>query len=503
MTVRRLAGGIAFVVVAAVLTAALVLNDRGARDSDATLRSTMSGCPAASSAAAPAFCVDLGALTRTSERVGPSDMPGLLDQLPACGRASGLLPSFCVELPAATPAATSGATATGSALDACAQLASTEAPIFCLGAVAVPGGPAGRTGVVRYLAQQSGLNTREVDAVGVHLEVDRLIGAADAERLRSVAEADIAAVESYLGQRFAVRPVIFVLATRSSYATALENLLRYTPATAAALATQTGGLYVSDPSVVFVNWENIRGSEPLYVMRHELAHALVREMIGAAATLPAWVDEGLATLVQSTARPSLTVTDRSGYIALALLAQHRTSLDELTSLAEWPTRNAALDGYAYQVAEKAVSALLRRVSLPGLIRIFSAQQQGASFADAYERVSGEAYTSFLASFAREVAACGPGIVVGPAGADRNVSYLVHGFGGQHQIHIIIDAAAYHVAFDVRADQYGTYVGTFGSTAPEGRYELSATDGAMTSHASIDTRPAGAQPSQRVPDTCGG
>ena len=487
MSGRRFASVGSLIAIAALFAAALVYrNGLGPTTRPAPTRAA-GECARAAAALAPAFCIDLATLEASGTHAFVTDVPGLLDQLPACGRQSGLLPSFCVELPSERPSSSAAVPRPSAQTDdPCARPAVGEAAIFCLGALTVPTDPQAHEAAIVFLAARNGLNMRDAGVPGVHLEVESTVGPGDARRLAASATADLRAVESYFDRRFVTAPTVFVLGTRSSYARALERLLGYAPANAAALAIQTGGLYVNDPSVIFINWENV-SSGMLFALRHELTHALVREIVGPQAALPAWIDEGLATVVQDTALPTTNGPDRGRYVALALLEQHRVTLDQLASLGEWPARNVALGGYAYAVAEQAVLDLERHISLPVLIRVLAAERTGPSFADAYATVTGEPYEGFLTSFASRVGACGPGVVVGTPGADRDVSYLIHGYAPKGQIHISIEGAAgYHIEFDAQVDEYGLYAGTFGPTAPAGRYDLLAVDGALVSRGVIDT-----------------
>ena len=457
-------------------------------------------CPESVPGRTLTFCLQLDPLPLSEAAVATS--VGILDQLPACGSRTGMAPSFCVDL-ATTPPARSGVAAPSSSAESesCHTAVRGDAPIFCLAGVAAAG-PGGRQAAIAYLAERGGLNTRAVDIPGVHLQLDRLIGTGDAERLRTSVTADLVAVQAYFGRTFVTPPTIFVLATSSGYADALRELLGYTQANAAALSLQSGGLYVSDPSVVFVNW-SYRGRGPLLVLRHELTHVMVREIVGRETmTTPAWVDEGLATLVQNTARPAPTSPDTAAPIALALLAQRRVTLDDLDSLAEWPARNSALGGHAYDVSEKGIRELLRHVSLPVLLRILSAQRSGDTFSEAYTQITGEPYGTFIESFARKVAACTPAISVGSPRANGDLSYLASGFGPKQKVHLTITGLAYQLGFDVETDQHGLYAGTFGSTAAVGLYEIRASDGTASSpRMAMDTR-TGSPGVPAAPDVCG-
>jgi hypothetical protein len=487
----------AFLALVAVLAIGLTVRSVGAPPARPSIAG---GCQDAVPAAALTFCLQLDAVPKDGE--GVAGAVGILDQLPACGARTGMAPSFCVDLATTAPARTGSPGASASTGgESCREAARGDAPIFCLATVAAAG-PEGRQAMIAHLAERGGLNTRSLDLPGVHLQLDRLIGPADAERLRSTVTADLAAVESYFERAFETPPTIFVLATPSGYADALRELLGYTPANAAALSLQSGGLYVRDPSVVFVNW-SYRGRGPLLVMRHELTHVMVREIVGReTTTTPAWIDEGLATLVQNAARPASTSPDMAAPIALALLAQQHVTLDDLDSLAQWPARNGALGGYAYDVAEKGLRELLRHVPLPALLRIFTAQRSGASFSDAYAQIAGEPYAAFLESFARRVAACAPVIAVGSLRASGDLSYLASGFRPKQKVRVTISGPAYQLGFDVETDTHGLYAGTFGSTAIPGLYEIRASDGTASSpKVTLDTR-ATAPNVADAPDVCG-
>jgi hypothetical protein len=495
----RLAAAVAFIGIAAVLAAALVASGLVGGSTPSQARDTR-GCFASSVASDALFCIDVRALTAPSERAALTNGPGLLDQLPACGSQTASLPSFCIEPPKVSALPTPLGHSVPPDLsggDRCAGQSRGAAPIFCLGVVAAPHGPAERREMIRYVVDLGHLNTREVANASAYLEIDTQVDSDDTERLRSAAEADVRAVESFVGRSFATPPTIFVLATRSRYAAALEHVLGYEPANAATLAEKTGGLYVSDPSVVFVNWQNVR-SGTLFVLRHELTHALIRETVGPRATVPAWVDEGLATLAQETV-PGRAGPNVGGYAAVALLARQDVTLDDLSTLAEWPARNTALHGYAYEVAAQGARELVHHLSLAVLVQILSAEREGGSFADAYQRVTGEPFAAFVASFARRVSACGPGIAAGPAGADRNVLYVLHGYGPNGLVRIAIDGdAGYHVGFDAPTDDYGMYAGTFGATAPAGRYEISAVHATGFAAVALDTNAGAPAVSPAVP-----
>ena len=429
------------------------------------------------------FCLQLDALPQSG---AVTSAVGLLDQLPACGARTGMAPTFCVELATTAPSRSGAVTpSSGSAETGPCDSSRSDAPIFCLAGVV--SGPESRQAAITYLADRGGLNTRPLDIAGVHLQLDRLIGSTDSERLRVALEADLAAVETYFDRRFLASPTIFVLATPSGYATALRELLGYTPANAAALAVQSGGLYVNDPSVIFVNW-SYKGSGPLLVMRHELTHVMLREVVGREAAIPAWIDEGLATIVQDTARADSPAPETGPSIALALLAQGRVTLADLDPLSQWAARNSAIGGYAYEVSAKGVRELLRHVSLPVLLDILTKERSGKSFAEAYEALTRERYDTFLDAFARKAGACTPAIAIGQLGADGNLSYVASGFGPKQVVHMTIAGAAYHLGFDVETDKYGLYLGTFGSTATAQRYEIRASAGTASSpEVAMDTR----------------
>jgi len=432
-----------------------------------TERSTgdAAGCEAATGLALR-FCPDVrplhssvGELTVTVDQLRPCD-PG------------GTVPSFCVALPA------QGATADPAALAvtrqrACAQLAPKEAPSFCLSLAPGVGSVAlERDVALALLRQRLGDTVRRVGAPPPDLWVEDGVPAVSAARLRRVLQEDMAAVQAYFARDFARVPAVFVFATRGSFAATLERHFGYPAAVSARLAAQSGGLLVTGLDAIVINAENVLGGDhSSTILRHELAHVLLHELAGDT-TMPAWLDEGLATIIE---REGSDADDRERLVSLSLAADRRVSLDSLADPGAWLSRNEALSGHAYGIAAGAAAMLVDRVTPSGLVPLLEALGRGIPLADAYAARAPESLAAFVAAFpSRALAAsCGRGIVATAPGADGLTIYQLYGFPPNAAVSVTVDRATTHLAFSVSTDAVGAYAGTLGGTMPSGIYRVRA------------------------------
>lgn len=410
------------------------------------------------------FCPDVRPL---HSAVGESTV--VVDQLQPCAT-GGVVPSFCVALPA------QGTTADPVALAAtrkraCAQLAPKEAPSFCLSLAPGVGSVAlERDVALALLRQRLGDAVRRVGMAPPDLWVEDAVSAPSADRLREVLQEDMAAVRAYFGRDFTRVPAVFVFATRGSFAAVLERHFGYPAPVSARLAAQSGGLLVTGLDAIVINAENVLGGgRPPTILRHELAHVLLHELAGDTA-MPAWLDEGLATLIERAG-----TDDRERFVALSIAADRRVSLDSLADPSAWLGRNEALLGHAYGIAAGAAGMLVDRVGPGSLVPLLEALGRGVPLADAYAARSSESLAAFVAAFpSRALAAsCGRGIVATAPGADGLTIYQLYGFPPNAAVSVTADRAATHLAFSVSTDAVGAYAGTLGGTMPPGVYRVRA------------------------------
>src|SRR2546428_3206824 len=295
----------------------------------------------------------------------------------------------------------------------------------------------------------------------------------DRTRIARAVDRDAEQLERDYGRSFARRPAVYVFATRISFATGLQRLFGARATDAGLLAAANGGVTLPRYGAVAINLENVPADRDLAIVRHELTHALVHEIVGPDAMLPAWFDEGLATLEERTLRVDDDAT-RDAAITLTLLAGGRGDLAALGSPTQWGTQNAALDGKAYTVAAEATRVLRERVTAEGLVRILAATRRGTALGMAYANVGGESLADFERAFpARLSSQYGQArIAVRPSA--EGVRWSASGFAPGAAVTVEIEGAAYRVEYTATADRYGMYEAAFGRTRPSGEDAIRAT-----------------------------
>ena len=326
---------------------------------------------------------------------------------------------------------------------------------------------------VEQISERAGRDMVAVRAARADLFVEATVTGTDRTRIARAVDRDAEQLERDYGRSFARRPAVYVFATRISFATGLQRLFGARATDAGLLAAANGGVTLPRYGAVAINLENVPADRDLAIVRHELTHALVHEIVGPDATLPAWFDEGLATLEERRLRVDDDAT-RDTAITLTLLADGRGDLAALGSPAQWVTQNAALDGKAYTVAAEATRVLRERVTAEGLVRILEETGRGTAFATAYANVGGEALADFERAFpARLSSQYGQArIVVRPSA--EGVRWSASGFAPGAAVTVAIEGAAYRVEYTATADRYGMYEAVFGGTAPSGEYAIRAT-----------------------------
>jgi hypothetical protein len=302
------------------------------------------------------------------------------------------------------------------------------------------------------------------------------------DALASAIERDIAKLEQDLGHAFASRPAVYAFASRNSFAFGLQQIFGVRGPDAGILAAANGGITLPRQGAIVINLQNVPNDKDYAIVRHELAHALVHEIVGLDASLPAWFDEGFATLEERDG----AATTRSAAIALAVLTDGATTLEDLDQQTEWAQRNAALDGQAYSVAAEAVRHLELRVSHDGLLRMLAAMGGGSSFAAAYLAEAGETVADFARAFPSRLAEEQSEARIVQTARPDGVLWTLAGFTPGSIVNITIDGTGYHLEFQVRTDKYGMHQGTFGGTAAKGEYTLRASRAGASATTTIRT-----------------
>ena len=419
-----------------------------------------SGSPQSCESAPLTFCATLPPF-RSPEAVAGR----LIDQARPCEDPSALA-SFCLALPAAT-----GTTDTGVLLgrrqDACAQLAPTDAPGFCL---VPPAGSVSAQALQREVAlvllrQRLGPTFRRTSTGPVDLWTENTMSTPVADAIGATLLQDTAAVQAYFGRPFGDPPAVFLFASRQSFAAALERQFGFSGETAALLARQTGGVTLAGIDAVAINGESVLNAGRSTIFRHELTHVAVHRLSGD--TVPAWLDEGLATLVE--ARDMFGV-DRA--TALSILANDAGVLTIFNDDRSWLERNTEYGGHAYGVAAEAVRVLDQRIGRGAVVSMLERMGAGALPNSAIEDALKESLSRFVIALpARALGDCRQGLFLSAGRSDGLRIWHAYGFRPQSSIAVAVDGQGQRYGFRVVTDRYGVYTGTLGTPMPTGSYVL--------------------------------
>jgi hypothetical protein len=422
-----------------------------------------SGATAACASAPLTFCATLPPFR------SPDAAPvRLIDQARPCEDPSALA-SFCLALPIAT--GTSDPTVLlGRRQDACAQLAPSDAPGFCL---TPPAGSVSALALQREVAlvllrQRLGSAFRRAGTGTVELWTETSMSVAVADAIFATLVEDATAVETYFGRTFDDPPTVFLFTSRQSFATALERQFGFSADTAALLARQTGGVTLAGIDAVAINGESVLNAGRTTIFRHELTHVAVHRLSGDA--VPAWLDEGLATLVEE--RDPYGI-DRA--TALSLLANDPGVLTIFGEDRSWLQNNTDFGGHAYGVAAEAVRVLEERIGRSAVVPLLQRMGAGAPAAAAIEDALNEPLARFVIELpGRALAECRQGLFVSAGRGDGLRIWYAYGFRPQGSAAVAVDGQGQHYAFRVVTDRYGVYTGTLGTPMAGGSYVLQVT-----------------------------
>jgi len=345
-------------------------------------------------------------------------------------------------------------------------------PRFC---VTVPAGPAIRRETTVALASVA---SRTAD-----LRVEAGIPAGEALRVAGALDRAAAQVERAFGRSFSERPRVLLFATPKSFAQGIEDLFVYPSDVARTAAASYGGIVDQRTLTVAVDFRATAADDLPGLLAHELVHVMIRETAGVDADLPAWFEEGLATVIQ---REDALPADTDALVARSLVANRVVSLGELTTLADWHRAYPRIGRPQYAVAADAVGAMEDRVTEPLLVRALVAVGAGERFADAYAELGAGTLADFVAGFDATAAKASVAVSSTPSAAG-DVAWTISGFAPDSAVVIRISGErGYDLAFTVRTDDLGMYRGSFGSTAPAGRYSIDATESGAHALATMET-----------------
>lgn len=412
------------------------------------------------------FCVSLPGLERSGQQA-----PQGLQPAPACDAPER--PAFCVMLPSA-PLGDASAVPRG-AQSACDRLVATGVPTFCLRA---PDGALPTYAAEDRSAARTQLRTRLGDEVAssVRSRADLLLDTRLPARERTRIESDVdnaaASVEAALGRRFADRPLVLVIADPARVVKLLVADLGFAPSVASTLSRGASGLLLGGIDVIVLNVQQVGDLGIARVLRHELTHLLVRQLGGEGA-LPAWVDEGLASIIETAGTGSPTLRER--VLAGRGVATGALTFARLTTSSDWVSASVSYGTLPYVVAAHGVRVLERDIGRESLLSLVEASRGGGGFERAYESHTRRAFAEFVASLPARIpeAACERAIRLEPR--PGGVTWLASGLGRGTAVEVSVTGADYAVRYAAQANADGLIDGTFGSTAPRGVYVLSVRD----------------------------
>lgn len=321
------------------------------------------------------------------------------------------------------------------------------------------------------------------------------ITTADAAAIKTQVSADVAAIQTDYGRAFTRRPTLYVMATTTSYTTALRTVFGFDAQTAQQAGANSLGIFDEELVATASDWQKIAPQKPLSNFRHELTHQMEFQ-ISRGASIPAWFNEGNARLEDLTVAGSQykVIVNKYGAASMASLGV-LIPLTELVSQATWNARPTPMGSYQYYEASQAVQLIRNDVGATGVIRILELLAQGQSFEAAYTSTSGQPYANFLSTYAariRGIAPTYPAIttagdsIVGPG-----LSFMLYGFTANAQVTINVSGAASATPQTVAVSSIGTYNSYLDDRWPAGSYTFSATwSGGTVSATAVKTASTG-------------
>ena len=323
------------------------------------------------------------------------------------------------------------------------------------------------------------------DSADVYVEAR--VSGADAASAAALAEADTAAVQKDLARSFRTRALIYVFADTTSYVSSVRRIFgERTGAT----ATATDAFFAPWVDAIAVDWGEVSRDVPITGLRHELTHRLVWQIAGSrtssnevdsprtppAPDVPAWLDEGLARVEESTLAGAgwIAVQDRA--FAAAASDSWDLSLGDLADLRKWNERTGSDGYYQYLIAAQAVRLLQADVGQSGIVAMLEGIRDGATFRDAYRAVAGSSFDVFVAALGqrmRDAVTPYPGIAATPRG--RQSLVMLYGFTPESLVTFRVSGPAALTSVE-RMDEYGNGMLVLGSGYPAGSYSVGVLGG---------------------------
>src|SRR2546428_5834176 len=220
------------------------------------------------------------------------------------------------------------------------------------------------------------------------VRVEVAVPGTDALALTMGVDRNVERVETLFGRTFSARPRIFVFASARSFSTGARDLFDYSQEAADYVANTYGGIFDRTTATIAVNWSASGTQRISAAIAHELTHLMIREASGGK-DVPAWVDEGIATLVEQDAAGASIATADEQPSGRALALTGAITLMQLETLNDFHSAYARGDRPLYAYAAYAARQMGERIGWQGILAILAATRTGEQFADAYTIASNE------------------------------------------------------------------------------------------------------------------
>ena len=308
------------------------------------------------------------------------------------------------------------------------------------------------------------------------VRVETTVSGADAIALAAGVDRAALRVETLFGRSFSIRPRVLVFGTASSFGQGARELFGYSRATADQVAASYGGIFNRPTLTIALNWGASSRDRMGAAIAHELTHLMVRD-ITHSDEIPAWLDEGIATVIEEDAPGGAIFIGEEALSGRALAAGGAVTLEDVTALPDWHAAYARFGRPLYGFAANAVRAMTDRIGWDGVLSMLDDLASGTRFDVAYAAGSAE---TLAALQERAESLSGAVIAVGAEDAAGRVRYTLFANAVNASVELSITSAnGYRLTFTVQTDGAGMYRGTFGTTAPPGVYTLSAAGASAT------------------------
>jgi hypothetical protein len=299
--------------------------------------------------------------------------------------------------------------------------------------------------------------------------VDGSVTDAELAELGRTVESSASYVEQLFERRFVVRPKLLLFGNTAAFSSGLSDFFKYSEGDVALSASSYGGIFDHATSTIAVNLQAIGAADRTATLEHELTHFMMRELT-AGHDLPAWLEEGVATLAERHAENGSRWPDEDALVGHAIAAGGRVSLAQLETLSGWHATYPRFGQTLYLFVKNAASEVRSRIGWRGVLAALGAVGAGRPFADVYLEASGESLRDLEERIRQDRA---PRLISRrlPSG-DAQWTLFTPTPLAEEKV-TIAGNSTYTVSFTVRTDDIGIYRGSFGSTAPPGTYLVSA------------------------------